>query len=334
MSLNDQELGSAASLDLDARLDAVDQLLLGVLPRSERVALVETLAERMRQGSPRGGSSLPIQTMASPSTARRSKLALSSGILGILSGILLFALPLVYLLAVSFGEVLGETAVVVLLGCYLAMIVAGGGSAVVSGVASLWRLRRGSAHRSGRGWAVAGICTGPVPFGAASLCGLYLGFALLGSVSVSQVTTTSSQATLSPTPPSANAQTVASELTFYSSSTPDLSAVPPQPLSAAPANCAACRTYEAANATPLKAAPASPESSYPAQAPGRVAPGYGQSAPPQTPAATPAAAVSSRDPVPSSATPKTTPDAAPESSKTPDSFPEAVAPSDQGSNPL
>src|SRR5204863_1114709 len=105
---------------IEQRLDALDRVLLGLLPRSERLSLVADVEARVRNGGAAAlvadgvaASELPLAEV-SPGRARRglrsrrSALALTSGVLGIAALVLLFALPITYLVFASVGEAIGE----------------------------------------------------------------------------------------------------------------------------------------------------------------------------------------------------------------------------------
>jgi hypothetical protein len=159
---------------IEQRLDALDRVLLGLLSRSERLSLVADVEARVR-----GSDEAPAFDETSiPSSAelpaaeasrarhglrlRRSALALTAGVLGIVALVLLFALPITYLVIVALGEALGELATYVLLSGNVLVVALGGAAAVVMGIIALVRLSRRHG-RTGRGWAVTALCTGPLP---------------------------------------------------------------------------------------------------------------------------------------------------------------------------
>ncbi|MCY2966261.1 MAG: hypothetical protein NT069_21955, partial [Planctomycetota bacterium] len=64
------------------------------------------------------------------------------------------------------------------------MVLLGGGGAMVLGAVALWRLRQRQSEFVGSGWAITGLCTGPIPFGVASIVGIAVGLPMLSSVNV------------------------------------------------------------------------------------------------------------------------------------------------------
>lgn len=191
---------------LDARLDAIDRLLTGVIPRDDRLAIVGELNGRVRGAIEKAlaAGTLPVGPLhpaddidgcvpdyagewrlARGVTRRpRSKIAVASGILGIAAFALLMGTPVVYMGIGMLGEILEETVVYLGLGAYvLAVLVCGGGAMALS-VTALWRLWRRTPGLSGHGWALTGLFAGPIPFALASLIALQLGVPLLESVGV------------------------------------------------------------------------------------------------------------------------------------------------------
>jgi len=274
---------------LESRLDAIDQLLLGCVPRGERLAIVASLEERLRgtwNGSSGGFDSnsrlldagsgrafagtmpypLPLHAPradllpgtwpnSGPSRLRRSKLALASGILGILGGVLVCGTPIAYGVVAFLAEILDETAAIIALVAYVALILFASAGAIGAGVVALWRLRRRQTEVGGRGWAITGLCTGPIPLGLTCLIALYVGIQVIG-------TTTFFSAEVTPSPPA---------------SSDPIAAVPPQPpalpvsatlpvdgylpsgkavpATCAPASCAAPTCAAPACAAPVSNAP-------------------------------------------------------------------------------
>lgn len=211
---------AAIHSSLDCRLDGIDRLLLGVLPRADRLALmaivesrlraaVDPAAERASVVSPAwlqveavAGADLPVSGVARPVCAgRRSRLALWSGLLGILACLMLFGLPVVYVIIASFGESLGDTVAIGSLVGYTALFFGGALVAVGLGIPALWRLNSAPAN-TGRGWAITGLCTATLPLGLGALALLFLGLELGGSVSVQSESSDSSGVSLPvPVPP-------------------------------------------------------------------------------------------------------------------------------------
>jgi hypothetical protein len=95
--------------------------------------------------------------------ARRSRLAYSSGVLGIVAAACLVGSPLLLVALSIFGELLGETFAIILLGLIGVLITFGGGLAVCFGGVSLLRLARRDQTATGTGWAITGLCTGALP---------------------------------------------------------------------------------------------------------------------------------------------------------------------------
>jgi uncharacterized membrane protein HdeD (DUF308 family) len=182
------------------RLDALDRVLLGLLPRHERLEIVAQVEKRIGEQatveSPVDTDRcLPLDTSSrgtvDASVASRrsrgklSRVALTAGILGIVAAVFLFASPIVYLLAGIVGEAFDEMGVFVLLGSHVAVLSICGTAAVVTGIIALIKLGRNQQLR-GYGWAITGLCAGPLP--------MLLGVLpiLLMLVSASAVVTTNS----------------------------------------------------------------------------------------------------------------------------------------------
>jgi hypothetical protein len=165
---------------IDRRLDEIDQSLLGLLPRSERLAIVADVEARV-QALGDAVSLTRITTVEAPATAlaavgtrtrsRRSRLAFSAGVLGIVAISCLIFSPLLFIGLTIFAELLGETFSIMLFAVLVALVTLGGGLAVFFGGASLFRLARRGQSATGMGWAVTGLCTGALPmlFGVVGL---------------------------------------------------------------------------------------------------------------------------------------------------------------------
>lgn len=167
---------------IDQRLDALDRALLGLVPRQERIDLVAGIESKLRAA---GESKPPAdEAAASPPEEisfllatdrrssrplrKRSRLALSSGILGIIAMGLLILFPLTYVLVATSAGMIGEIPAIALL-VFNVLAVAGAGT--VSGLMALLaivRLSKSSSKKRGFGWAITGLCTAPTPM----LCGL------------------------------------------------------------------------------------------------------------------------------------------------------------------
>lgn len=224
---------SAASLQLiDQRLDAIDRALLGLLPRGERIAMVGQLETRLRElaaASPASETSSQAATemlslvesadldsaLASGDTPnfprprasagrthratdrKLSRLALAAGVLGIVALVLLFMTPIVYYVVAIASEMTDEMVGISLLSAHTLVVAVGGVAAVSLGIAALVRINRRSRNLAGYGWAITGLCTGPMPMLAGGIVVLIVGVQLLGSPVVRVVQTTNP-------PPAAN----------------------------------------------------------------------------------------------------------------------------------
>jgi hypothetical protein len=186
---------NAADL-IDQRLDALDRALLGLLPRSERLSLVADVEVRVRSANATDSPSQRPETSAADELPlveaslaparrrlrlRRSALALTAGILGIVALVLLFALPVTYLVLASIAEGIGEVAAYLLISANVLVVALGGAAAVVMGIVALVRLNRRQG-RSGHGWAVTALCTGPLPALAGGLATLTIVLPMLGEL--------------------------------------------------------------------------------------------------------------------------------------------------------
>ncbi len=215
--------GLPAAQLVEQRLEAIDQALTGLLPRQERLAAVAQVETRIRElaacPAPLHGTT-PEATVASPAALglmaaaqpaltppqylaaapggwfsappkKRSRLAITAGVLGILALALMFATPVTYLFVMTIGELIGEIGAIVLLGLHILMITTAGTAAVALGLWALWNLRRRKDQLRGHGWAITGLCAGPLPVmvgcAAVILLGLELGAAELFTTTVSVV---------------------------------------------------------------------------------------------------------------------------------------------------
>ena len=182
------------------RLDELDRLLLGLLPRSERLTLVAGVEARVRElgDNVEIARELPAElsvAAVAPSSSRprahRSRLAFSSGVLGIIAAACLVGSPVLFLALSIFGELLGEAFAMLLLGLIALLVTCGGGLAVFCGGVSLFRLARRDQTATGTGWAITGLCTGALPLLIGFVGILSLGAELLptGGVYVSSTVT-------------------------------------------------------------------------------------------------------------------------------------------------
>jgi hypothetical protein len=181
---------NAATQELmDGRLDALDRALLGLLPRSERLKFVAEVEAKVRDGgvvSPEVMSTTDERTAAVPAVGtnrnRRSWLAITSGVVGIVALVLLFLLPITYLIVATIGEIVGELGAYVLLGLNFFLVALGGAAAVVMGITALIRLARRRTSQRGHGWAITGLCTGPLPMLVGGLAMIVVVVPMLGEV--------------------------------------------------------------------------------------------------------------------------------------------------------
>jgi hypothetical protein len=176
---------------IDERLDTIDRALMGLMPRRERLKfLAETevmlrdrgvlnsvLAEELDEAQEGLRSTALI-----PQTGRRgrSRLALASGVLGIVAAVLLFAMPVTYIVVSMAGEAIGEMASYALLGLNVLAVALGGATAVILGIAALVRLSRRHSRQVGHGWAITGLCAGPVPMLLGGLAMLFVVLPMTG----------------------------------------------------------------------------------------------------------------------------------------------------------
>ena len=202
---------------IDQRLDAIDRILLGWLPRPDRLELLAHVEARVRElaaanpaiatnlEAPSESLTLPISAILNSTTGspaylsnqqsvvpaacgtissipkKRSRLALSAGVLGILALVLLFAFPLTYFTVDFMGGSLGEFLSFSLLGVHAVAVAMGGVAAVVLGVSALISLGRRRENLEGHGWAITGLCTGTLPTFAGGMAVLLLATQLLSA---------------------------------------------------------------------------------------------------------------------------------------------------------
>lgn len=184
---------------IEQRLDAIDGALLGLLPRQDRLAAVAQVEMRIRElvvASPAMAANLelPGQSLLVPNSAlssggadgsplmsrsqfigsvpggwfspiqkRKSWLAVSAGVVGILSLALLLATPITYFVVATLEDIVGEFMAIAIMAAHAVAIALGGVVAVGLGMAALVSLRRSKQQLAGHGWAIAGLCAGPVP---------------------------------------------------------------------------------------------------------------------------------------------------------------------------
>ncbi|MFN0021223.1 MAG: hypothetical protein ACKVP0_23490 [Pirellulaceae bacterium] len=184
---------STAAQPMEQRLDAIDRALLGILPRRERLAIVTQVETRVRELTdgntaaesiaasamePEVISDAVIRRTTAAVPKRRSRLALSSGILGIIALAMLFAMPITYFLVAFIGEGLGEFISIGLLSIHVLTVAIGGLVALIVGIAGLISLSRRKGRLVGHGWAITGLCTAPLPTLVGGLMVLVTGLSL------------------------------------------------------------------------------------------------------------------------------------------------------------
>jgi hypothetical protein len=227
MSTNTTSCSDARQQAIDLRLDAIDRALMGLLPRHERQELVAQLETKIRDTAAAGPVdaelgessrerahqfadtmepaefSSAVQPSRSLSRRRflpgrtpRSRLAVASGVLGMVALALLVVLPIVYVMAEMTGD---EMLALSLLGGHVSAATLGGLLAVALGIAALVKLNRREGRLVGHGWAITGLCTGPLPMFVGGLVALVIGAELLGSFSVTSVYTASTVSPPGPT---------------------------------------------------------------------------------------------------------------------------------------
>ena len=213
MSTNTNTNSDTTKYGTDLRLDAIDRALLGLLPRHERIELVAQIETRIREtvaACPpvdaqcnearldhpgpvdEATQAAVLSSLVHPSQRRhrysarrtpRSRLAVSSGVLGIVALSLLVALPIVYLMVSLLN--MGEWVAISLVGGHVTAVALGGLLALVLGIAALVVLNRHDGRLVGHGWAITGLCTGPLPMFVGGLMALVVGAELYGTISVS-----------------------------------------------------------------------------------------------------------------------------------------------------
>lgn len=175
---------------LDERLEQMDQLLFGLLPRAERLSMVAGLESRLqtllaadlnleqaaakrleRPDLPTGNvansrQQLPIAKIVSPK--KRSRIALTAGILGLVALLMLLLCPVVYGLLVPLASMVSEEFAMLLLIAALGILVFTALGSTILGFVGLVRLLINSEKSQGYGWAITGLCSGPLPLLAGS----------------------------------------------------------------------------------------------------------------------------------------------------------------------
>jgi hypothetical protein len=168
-----------ASLEvLDQRLDALDRALLGLVPRSERIELVASVEKRLREKYDADPAAIEAIASAAESdvaplgrtsgqgnatTRKRSRLALSSGVLGIVAMGLLMLLPVTYVVIATIADSMGEVPAIALISLNVISLAGTGLLAGILSLAAMVRLSRSTSKKRGFGWAITGLCTSPAP---------------------------------------------------------------------------------------------------------------------------------------------------------------------------
>jgi thiol-disulfide isomerase/thioredoxin len=276
MTTADTKPTQAGEQLIEQRLDALDRALLGILPRSERLAIVTQVETRVREltdentalesSAETAAESHVLADAVSRRTSgvgpkRRSRLALSSGILGITALAMLFAMPITYLFVMTIGEELGEMVSISLLSIHVLAVAVGGLVALIMGISGLVSLARRKGQMVGHGWAITGLCTAPLPTLIGGLMVLVTGLSLFAVQSISvqsgtPVNVVSSSSTYYPAPPATCGPSTGSFCAPASEMPASISL--PLPVKAAPA-CAA-PIYSAPVPTFCAPAAASPRS--------------------------------------------------------------------------
>jgi len=261
---------------IDQRLDQIEGALLGVLPRQERISLLAGIESRLvklaaenpelekcvaqKLEAPELASSQAVAksagALANPTTsARRSRMAFTSGILGIVVLVLMIFSPIIYALAAFASELSGSEigAAILIIGLVL-LLAFGGLTAVMMGIISLVKISRSQKKLVGTGWAITGLCTGPMPMFAGAF-GILIFLPLLAEFSEEYLGISVSYES-SPT-------AVVSKVGDCSSGTcaspvavsPSTLTLPP----ALPSNSVEATAYASADSTPQPLAPAPTE---------------------------------------------------------------------------
>ncbi len=225
MSLVDESVRTGVPSEIrhpliDCRLDLLDRLLSGLLPRELRLELVrgaeQEILARLAESdirSPTDQQVLAVLRNCEPPEAilaavmaengastlgnhsressaaiclmatRRPllKTAKMSGAFGAASLVLLFAVPWVYLFAMVGASTFDETLSFVIFGTYLVLLSLTGLAATGTGLSALWQLRRRGGTHTGYGIATAGILVGCIPLLIAGLAGVLIASQLLGT---------------------------------------------------------------------------------------------------------------------------------------------------------
>lgn len=174
---------TSSTMDLlDRRLDALDRALMGLVPRSERIELVAGVEKRFREKQETEPALLETlatsqagettESLAAPAGAahetaggkrRRSRLALTSGILGIVAVSLMLMLPITYVVIATMAEMMGEVPAIALIMLNVFSVAGTGALAGFLSLAAIVSISRSKKKKRGMGWAITGLCTSPLP---------------------------------------------------------------------------------------------------------------------------------------------------------------------------
>jgi hypothetical protein len=264
---------------IDQRLDALDRALLGLLPRSERLALVLDVEARI-QTFLESHPSLPEHSVTAAEELRiapaaetrripqrrRSTLAITAGVLGIVALVLLFLAPITLMLIAVLDEALDGMIAESLLAGNIAAVALGGAIAVGLGITALVKLNRSPNRLRGHGWAITGLCTGSLPM---LLGGFGILAALLPMVSI---TTTASPNPVMPSPGEAGPAMLPA-VSIQASSVPATPYSPSQPPLYPPLSPATSPAETNLASVPLTPVPASLPSPAPTPSSNPIPPG-------------------------------------------------------------
>lgn len=199
---------------IDERLDAVDRALLGLLPRQERLAIVAQVEAKVRglgADNPQLQADLPAATETAaastgfvPARRARSRLAVTAGVLGIVALAMLFLTPVAWFMLAMLDGAIDEVLALAILGTQAGVFTLAGTAAVMLGIVALVQLSRRRGSLVGHGWAITGLCTGPVPMLIGGIAVLATGMAFSATspvqVSYSAAPVVTSNQTWTPVP--------------------------------------------------------------------------------------------------------------------------------------
>lgn len=180
---------NVAKLELmEHRLDSLDCALMGLMGRSERlqfVAGIESKIRELHESNPTALEELlppqeevgfvhhEVGRMLSTSARKRSRLAFTSGVLGIVVLALMFAMPLTYCVVAMAVDTIGEVPAIAIMSLNVLAVGCGGAIAIAMAIVSLVRLNHRQGRHVGQGWAITGLCTATVPMLVGLLAALF-----------------------------------------------------------------------------------------------------------------------------------------------------------------